>query len=44
VSASGSPPRFCRRGAASRLAINGFTDADNHDALTLLRALRNEEG
>jgi hypothetical protein len=31
-----------RIGAAILVAIHAFTDADNHDALTLLRALRNE--
>ncbi|WP_307630526.1 hypothetical protein [Streptomyces turgidiscabies] len=29
-------------GRSILLAINAFTDADNQDALTVLRALRNE--
>jgi hypothetical protein len=31
-----------RIGGSTLLAIHAFTDADNQDALTLLRALRNE--
>ncbi|MFC9608772.1 hypothetical protein ACFTTN_35775 [Streptomyces niveus] len=40
---AGDDPATAKRIARSiLLAIDAFTDADNHDALTLLRALRNE--
>lgn len=40
---AGHDPATAKRIARSvLLAIHAFTDADNHDALTLLRALRNE--
>lgn len=40
---AGRDPATAKRIARSvLLAIHAFTDADNHDALTLLRALRSE--
>ncbi|GGK31628.1 hypothetical protein GCM10011583_74340 [Streptomyces camponoticapitis] len=40
---AGDDPATAKRIGGSILgAIHAFTDADNHDALTLLRALRNE--
>lgn len=42
AAAGGDPVTAKLIGGSILLAIHAFTDADNHDALTLLRALRNE--